>query len=454
MTWSMRSQALFGTLVMLPLCAIGVQEARGSGFQIREASSSALGNAFASATSGVEDVTFMYFNPASLVYHEKNQAAGSTSFISPRAELTGSSGSTIAGVPITPTSAFNGSTSVGENAIVPALYSMLSVTEDLKVGLAVTAPFGLETSLPGGWTGRYHASDSRLTTINANPTVAYRITDWISAGVGFQAVYADARLTNSIDIGTIGAASGIPGSIPTMQDGFAEVEGDDWGFGYNLGVMIEPHDRVRVGLAYRSEVKLELEGDGNFDLRGSGTTGAALQSAGLFLDTGIDADLDLPAQASIGVNVDVTDNVQVMGEVAWTQWSSFENLIINFDNPAQPASLTEQDWDDSWFFALGANWQPAEHWNLRFGVAHDQTPVPNRTRTPRIPDEDRYWISLGFNYAPTDWMSLDFGYAHIFVDDSKVNLSATDPGNTFRGNLDASFTTAIDIVGVQGVIRF
>ncbi len=454
MTRSKRSQALLGTLLALTLLAIGAGEARGSGFQIREASTSALGNAFAGATSGVEDITFMYFNPASMIFHDRDQIAGSSSFIAPHAELQSSSGSTIAGVPITPTPAFDGDNTVSENAIVPALYGMLSIDRDLKIGLAVTAPFGLETNQPGGWIGRYHASDSRLTTINVNPNVAFRVTDWASVGLGVQAMYGDARLTNAVDIGTIGAASGIPGSVPTMQDGFAKITGDDWGFGYNLGVMLEPHDRVRVGLAYRSKVNMTLDGDAKFDLRGSGTTGAALQSAGLFLDTDASAKIEMPAQASIGLNVGITDDVSLMGEVAWTQWSSFKDLIIDFANPAQPSNLTEEDWDDSWFFALGATWQAAEDWTLRFGVAHDQTPVPDRTRTPRIPDEDRYWIALGFNYAPTDWMSLDFGYTHIFLDDSNINLFASDPGSTFRGNLEASYTTSIDIVGLQGIVRF
>ena len=80
--------------------------------------------------------------------------------------------------------------------------------------------------------------------------------------------------------------------------------------------------------------------------------------------------------------------------------------------------------------------------------------MPDRTRTPRVPDEDRYWIALGFNYSPADWVAIDFGYTHIFVDDSSLNLKASDPGNTFRGNLDGSYSTSIDIVGLQGIVRF
>ena len=110
------------------------------------------------------------------------------------------------------------------------------------------------------------ASNSRLKTVNINPALAWRPTDWLSLGVGFQAQYADGELTNAIDFGTIGASPqvGIPGAVPGGQDGFARLEGNDWAYGWNAGVLVEPIKGTRLGVAYRSEIDHELDGDVDF----------------------------------------------------------------------------------------------------------------------------------------------------------------------------------------------
>ena len=115
--------------------------------------------------------------------------------------------------------------------------------------------------------------------------------------------------------------------------------------------------------------------------------------------------------------------------------------------------MTTTEWEDSWFFALGATWKPLDTLTLRTGVAYDQSPVPGRTRTPRIPDEDRYWLALGASWQPTAWLGLDAGYTHIFVEDSSVDLSA-EGDNQARGSLSAEYDNGIDIVTVGARLRF
>ena len=143
-----------------------------------------------------------------------------------------------------------------------------------------------------------------------------------------------------------------------------------------------------------------------------------------------------------------------MGEVAWTQWSVFEELRIKFDNPVQPDSVTEQEWNDTFFVAAGATYRHSEDLVFRAGVAYDETPIPDATRTPRIPGADRYWTAVGADHNPAPWLSLNASFTHIFVDDGDVNLSATDPGNRFRGNYRAEYDNAIDIITVSAKVKF
>ncbi len=75
----------------------------------------------------------------------------------------------------------------------------------LRFALGVNAPFGLETDYNDGWVGRYHALQTQLSTLNVNPTIAFEPIPGLSFGAGLQLQYADAKLSNAVDFGTIGA---------------------------------------------------------------------------------------------------------------------------------------------------------------------------------------------------------------------------------------------------------
>lgn len=449
----MRDQAwvagVLAAAAAMSLAATGSSVA--AGFAIKEQSPAALGNAFAGATAEAGDISYMFFNPAGLTRHDGTQALSGISYIAPRSEPGSVSGSTIAGVPI---GGGSGGGDISENAFVPVLYGMHSLSDRLKLGVGLNAPFGLETDYEPGWAGRYHALNSQLTTINLNPAVAYRVTERVSLGAGLQVQYVDTDLSNAIDFGSIGALAGIPGAVPTQQDGRVEVEGDDIGVGFNLGALVSLDSGTRLGFAYRSQVAHSIEGDADFRLDSAGV-GAALRGAtGQFTDTGAQADLTLPDMLSFGVYHEITPQWAIMAEAQYTRWSKFDDLVITFDNPAQDPSLTEENWEDVWFGAVGVTYRPQPALALRFGVAYDESPIPDSTRTPRIPANDRQWVAIGASYEANNWLTVDAGYTHIFVDDSRISLDAGDPGNTFRGDLDASFDNAIDIATIQAIMRF
>ncbi len=67
-----------------------------------------------------------------------------------------------------------------------------------------------------------------------------------------------------VDFGTIGYSLHIPGLLPQANDGFAELEGDSWGIGYNLGLLYEFSKNTRAGIAYRSRIEHTLDGDVDF----------------------------------------------------------------------------------------------------------------------------------------------------------------------------------------------
>ncbi len=415
---------LLGTSAVIALTAslniVPARDADAAGFALKEQSAAALGNAFAGATAGAEDVTYMFFNPAGLTRHDGNQVSVVGSYIIVDGETNNA-----ATTPNVGGEAFSGD--AADDAFVPAAYLMWSLSPDLKLGLGINAPFGLTTEYSQTWQGRFHAVESSMTTVNLNPTIAYRVNSQLSLGVGLQAQYMDVTLSSIVDVD--------PG--PGIIEALGEVTGDDWAFGVTLGALYEFSDTTRMGLGYRSQVSQTLEGD--FTVGGAPVSGA-------------EADFKSPDTISLGLYHDYNDQFAVMAETVWTRWSTFDELRIE-DGSGGLISVTPEDWDDVWFFALGATWKPNEKWAFRGGVAYDQTPISDDRRTPRITDEDRTWLAIGAQFRPTPNVTIDAGYTHIFVKDGAVNLAAgyTTPG---LPALTADYENNLDILTVQATFRF
>ena len=282
----------------------------------------------------------------------------------------------------------------------------------MTLGFGVSALYGLKTEYDRGWIGRYHAVKSELTTININPALGFKINDQLSFGIGISAQYADAELTNALDFGTLGAPLGTLPANPAF-DGFTKIQGDDWGFGFNLGVLYQFNEHSRIGLSYRSKVEHTLEGDNELTIPAFATA-----LAGPSRTRDAKADLTTPATISLSAYHRINDRWAIMGDITWTDWSEFEELRIRFDEPGARDSVQPQDWEDAYRFSLGLSYAYNDHWTLRGGIAYDETPVSTDKRTPRIPDNSRRWVTFGASYRPSPTFSFDFAYAHIFVSDT------------------------------------
>ena len=184
-------------------------EVAGSGYGVDERSASAAGTAFAGATTGTDDASYLTHNPAALASQEGYQLLSEGALIVPSLDLHRGAASTlnfgppVGSVPVSGRSRADAAVP----ALVPALYGLWPVTPDLKVGLGVTSPFGLTTEYPSDWVGRYHGVRSELLTVNLNPVVAYRVTRWLGLGADFQAQYIKTTLTNAVDVGSIAFAA-------------------------------------------------------------------------------------------------------------------------------------------------------------------------------------------------------------------------------------------------------
>lgn len=412
-------------IMMLPVfsaLACMSSGAIGGGFGIATQSGSGTGNAYAGGAAVADDASVVWSNPAGMTaLPSGNQFTIAGHFLKPSFKFS-NGGST--GAFAAPGTGEGGDG--GDWALVPNGFFTMEINPALRFGVAVNAPFGLKTEYDAGWRGQLTALKSEIKTVNINPSLAYKVSDKVSIGGGVSVQKINAEL------------SAFTGSAAA---GNLTLSADDVAYGFNLGLMVQATPDTRFGLTYRSSISYTLEGDAKF----SGPASPLLGSR-------VKAELRVPETASASVLKTLSPKWDVMGDITWTRWSQVQQLDVIRTTPnraggAVGSTLTSLpfQWSDSVRLGVGANYKYNSQTKLRFGVAYDKTPTKDLTRTPRLPDQDRYWVAAGVQYRVSKAGVLELAYAHEFVRDASVNV--TVPG--VPGALIGKFADQADIISVQ-----
>ncbi len=430
-----------------------------SGFALIEVNASGQGNAYAGAAAHTNNASTIFFNPAGMMNLEHEQLSFVAHVIDPSSDFDndGSSLPAALGTPQTPLTGKGGDG--GETAVVGNFYWVKPLDDKTSFGVGVNSPFGLKTEYDDDWVGRYHGILSDLKTLNFNPSIGYRVNDKFSIGGGLNVMLAEVDLTNAIDFGSLCvaatksvAACEAVGAGPQAVDGKAELDGDnfdDLGLGFNFGFAYMLSEQTTLGVAYRSEVDIDIEGDAKFKLPANTTVQAVVDASAAFVDTGLEAEVTLPASFSVSLAHEVS-KFTWLGDITWTGWSSFDELRIEYDNPDQPDSVTTEDWEDTMRYSVGLDYQYSDALVLRTGLAFDESPIPgSKNRTPRLPGNDRTWVSMGLTYVASSTISLDVGYSHLFVDDAKVDNTFESAVPTLNSTLTGEYDGEVDIFSIQ-----
>ncbi|MEJ7746397.1 MAG: outer membrane protein transport protein [Luteimonas sp.] len=436
--------------------ALAVGNVAASGFQLKENSVRSMGRAHAGSAVSNGDASVVANNPAAMSGIDENLMQVGVTLIDLDADFTGS-GTAAAGSPLaSPLRGGNGG-DPSDAAAVPSSSAIFPIHEasGLTIGAMISAPFGLKTEWEDGWVGRYNAITSEVTVVDLTLSAAVDITDRFSVGAGFIYERAEVKLSNDIDFGSGICALSIslcttpsPATAafgPQKNDGRVVVEGDDTGVGFVVGMQFRPTDSVTIGYSHRSEIDYNLTGDADF----SGVP-AIVASSGRFSDSAVSAPLTLPSIDTLSVMWRINDDFALMADAARTGWESLRNVTINFANPRQGATVEDFDWEDTMFYSLGGEWAMSDRFMFRAGVAFDETPTNDVTRTPRLPDADRKWLSAGVTWNASENLSIDAGYTHILVDDPTVNNARSSSGSTLTGSFDAN----ANLFGVGARYRF
>ncbi len=429
-------------MVALMLVASGTVWA--SGLAIPEQGAAALSMS-AAMTARNEDLSAIFYNPAGIDYVEGVEVyAGLTPIVpiheySPFREDIGTFDSEKANTNV---------------YLPPQLYAAWRARENWVLGIGIFTPYGLGTDWDEDWTGRYTSTYGEIQMIFVNPTVAYKVNDQLSIGVGASYISSSATIEKMIDTGTSLANAGLPvtGRSTTYDSKFG-LEGDGSAWGFNAGVLYRPFSHVQLGVSYRSAFEMEYDGDAKFrhasvlkDIvlpaaMGGNAYNVALASMPA-TQSGT-ATLKMPWTLNVGFKVDATEKLDFSAEFDYIAWSTYEELVVDFDKDLPvDKQIQDKDWDDSVVVRGGTSYDLNEKTVLRFGLMYDWNPVPDETIDPQLPDANRIGVSLGAGYT-LGKVRLDAGYMLLsFKRREKDNGAGFSTDVTGDGEIDRFDTEA------------
>lgn len=410
--------------------AAATSTALAAGFQLTEQSSLGAGRAYAGAGIVGDDLSAVHYNPAGMTLLEGTRFQAGGVWIALNADYNGKDGSSE-----------NGRL---KGQMIPAGYVTHQVNDKIWLGFAMTVPFGMGTEYDKGWAENQRGTDAKIYTFDMNPNIAWKVSEFLSVGAGVSVQYAKAKLGMGLEQEAFGQYAYV---------GHGKIEGDSWDWGFNLGVMISPTDKLRFGLAYRSSIEHDAEGDFTFS-NGQGDL-AAVNGYVFNMTTSIET----PDTVMLTSTWETTDKLRLSGLIRWANWSDFDELKIKNTVPGRVDSMTHgafrektviNEWQDTWLFSVGADYRINDAFTVRGGLAYETSPVDDQsTRMAVIPDTDRVWFSLGASWYPTQDLQFDVGATYL------MGVGDKDLYNRVDGEKVGEFDS-LDayLLGVQMQYRF
>lgn len=424
---SVRHVAAVVALLLAPTIALG------SGFALFEhgARGVAMGGAFGATAN---DPTALYYNPAGLAFLEGTQVAAGAYFITLASDFKGAN-------PY-PGASYKASQK-SQIFYPPHIYATGALSGNLRWGIGLNAPFGLGTWWEDDFAGKFITKRTDLKIFNLNPTLAYKISDSFSIALGADYFITNVDLTRSI-----------PAVNPFTQQ-VAEVgqvhmyTRQQTGLGWNVAMLGHLGGGFSAGLAYRSKVKVDMEGKASF---------VQFRTGYADFDTIVATQIPFNENPTAKTGIDFPDEVRVAFawhndvwrvEADWVRmgWSSFKELPITLPKYPQLSSVRPENYQDSRTYRLGFEYGGGKAWAWQLGFLYDESPVPTETVSPILPDAKRTGISIGFSKNLSPNTRFDVGFLHLIFPERSTEGRDGD-------NFNGKYSNGAELLGFSLVHRF
>ncbi len=364
----------------------------GEGFRIldQSASATAQGGAFAAQA---DDPSAVHYNPAAITDLPGLQMTAGTLLVNGGIDFRPSSGPAIEGdfggtFANPPPSSFFVSARLGD---------WLSPSFDsLTLGLGVYSPFGNITRYPRTSGLAPILTRAASPILDVTTTVAFRAHPMVALGAGLDVyTFSDLFGEGHVEVQQTAADLARAG-FPFAPDDDIELNGRDTALGYHAGLLLTPvrneqeQPLVNVALVYRSRATLNLRGQ------------FLNRSRGFAL--GAKADLTLPQVVTAGLAVwpirDTRREWKLEVDVDYADWTSFDHLDVALSNGA--VLPNPRNWQRSYVVMAGTEYTfirpvllPSWEIAIRGGYVFADSPVPERTFNPDVPDSNSHSYSAG-----------------------------------------------------------
>jgi long-chain fatty acid transport protein len=399
--WHARKQFALAFLVGTGLFLMYPDRLGAVGFRMphQDPEAIARGDAFAATA---DNPSAIYYNPAGITQLDGDNIRAGLYVISANTEYTSSSGVTA-----------KTDTSLQP---VPQLYYVHSFTNaPISAGLGIYAPYGL--SLDWGNNAPFNtvAESGNLLYLCFNPVIAWRVHRTLSIAIGPTINYSQATLKQAIP----------------FLGGQSKFDGDGMDYGFNAGILWQPHPMWSFGINYHSATAVDYKGTA------SQTFGAPFPSS-----TPSSASINFPQFVVGGISFRPTPNWNLEFDLDWTEWSAVKQIVLQ-GSPFPPGSQTVTlDYQSSFIYEFGVTRQLGKGYFASVGYIYNENSSPDANFNPLIPDADLHLGSVGFGRHGLHWdwaIAYHFAYGERTVSNDS-NSSADGTYKTFNNAFNVAAT--------------
>lgn len=374
----------FARAILFPLLVVLTPSAAwslGTRIPDQNPAATARGDAFAATA---DDPSAIYYNPA-----------GITQFDGTRALLGGYAISLKARVDLDSGDSFS-STNTDFQIAPQAYLTWKPKDQPIALGLGVYAPFGFALEYPDDTAFRTIAKEGRIQYLTINPVFALKVTRTLSIAVGPTINFGEAELEQGV------LAKG---------DRF-RFEGDGVAYGFNAGILWQPHAQHSFGLNYRSATAVDF--DGHTELQYDGfdvpTPFGPFPVPGVNRREDASAKFDFPQTIVLGYSFRPREDWNFEVNVDWTDWDSLNVVTLK---QKSGNVLLPFNWRSSFMYEFGVTKKFANGLRASAGYVYSENSVPNESFNPIVPDSDRHIFSVGLGQRLASF-SWDLAYQYTY----------------------------------------
>jgi len=302
-------------------------------------------------------------------------------------------------------------------------YGAAMITKKLSVGLGVYTPFGSSAKWDDMWAGRYLIQNISLQAIYFQPTIGYKFNDIVSIGAGFVYAYGKVDLQRA---------------VPYNENSTAELSGSTGNIGYNVGVMVRPTEKLSIGIDYRSEIMMKMEG-GDATFKVPQSLSSTIPSENKF-----DAELPMPANLDFGISYAFNEKFTLAVEANYVFWSVYEDLTFTFEEQNDLlGSVNPREYKNTLIGRIGGQYTLNDMFAFRAGLYYDPSPTNDDYFNPETVSLNTVGWTLGVSIVPVKGLSIDLSYIQLHGLETEKNYA---PAN-FSGKYKV--ITAIPGLGVS-----